>query len=50
MYKFNEGVFEAHPAADNNEYWNHFTHKVSHNDYKEVIVPETPGGRYMVVS
>ena len=28
LYKFNEGVFEPHSMADNNEYWNHYTHKV----------------------
>ena len=50
LYKFIEGVFEAYPAVDNNEYQIHFTHKVLHEDYKEVKVPETPGGRYVVVS
>ena len=50
LYTFNEGVFEAYPAADKNEYWNHFTHKVPYTNYKEVIVSETPGGCYMLVN
>ena len=50
LYNFSEEVFEAYPVADNNEYWGHFTHKVPHEDYKEVVVSETPGGRYVIVS
>ena len=34
----------------NNKYWNHFTRKVPHEDYKEVKVSETPGGRYVEVN
>ena len=46
LHKFNEGVFEAHPMADNNGYWGQFTYKVPHNNYKEVILSETPGSRW----
>ena len=50
LYKFSKGVFKAYPAAGKNEYWNHFAHKVPHEDYKEVKVSETPGGRYVIAS
>ena len=41
LYKFSKGVFEAYPAADNNEYWNHFTHKVPHEDYRGEGIRDT---------
>ena len=50
LYKFSKGVFEAYPVTDNNEYWGHFTHKVPHEDCKEMKVSETPGDRYVIVS
>jgi hypothetical protein len=50
LYKFNGRVFEAHSMVDNNEYWNHYIHKVPYDDYKEVRVSETPVGCYVVVN
>jgi hypothetical protein len=50
LYRFNEGVFEAHTTKEGNEYWNCYTQKVPHDDHKDVTVAETAGGQYMVVS
>jgi hypothetical protein len=48
FYRFNDGVFEAQPYVEGNEYWKHYPYKVPHDEYKEVTVAETVRERYMV--
>ena len=50
MYRFSDRVFEAHPHAEYNKYWNQYTYKVPHDDYKETTVVEIERGKYTIVS
>jgi hypothetical protein len=38
-----------YPQTEGGDYWNHHTHKVPHEDYRETPVEEITGGRYRII-